>query len=764
MLESAIDYGEISQEVPGRNFLYYEKNPNFRIIATQNPITGNFIHKREELSEKFLQRFQIIEFPSLEIEELKLIALGLAKSRNFKDKNIINIITDFHHKWINDKSSLASPQGFTIRELNITINAISKKKLMIPAISAIRCFYSQRYEKKEREKIENILSNYSNFYQKEIIPEIEYNIPFCYHSESIKRVFYYSKISIENGRHLLLVGNQGNGLTQIGKWIAEAFSINKDNSFCFIFTPETSVSDLIGKYIPNKKYEIGSNIIEWKDGPLLEAIKNGYSGVFDNINLAQSKVIERLNCILEPRNIEKQNFFYVPENNKETSVSINNHFIFISTCENKYLSQLSPAFLNRLNIIRVDDQLENIEKDQLIKFINAIFEQEKIKISIPNQLIESIYQIQMNKLFKVSQLAKFSKITLRLYVRFQSINIDELINYSLKLVEDESNIEPPSIIQNEFKKLIENKNLNTSNDEKFYFKNSKKLMQMMVNLYACMIGRIPICLVGSTGIGKTSMAKAFSYLVNENPHIFYSFNMETQIDDLYGTYSFSHGLPILIKGPLTQAIENGNIFIADELNLAEKSILESIAIVLESSTEGIKVLIPGIGETINYNKNFFFIACQNDLQMRGRNKLPEIIQKRVKVFEYPFLSQDDIEISCKDIAENELEKNLIPENFPKNISNFMNKINKNNFPEIGIWSMRNIRKLFRRLYNQQLSENNYKNVIPEIQILIFILGGVIPNKRYEIFMKIRYLIMECFSPNKENESLIDECFNKKNRT
>ena len=60
MLESAIDYGEISKEVPGRNFLYYEKNPNFRIIATQNPITDNFIHKREELSEKFLQRFQII--------------------------------------------------------------------------------------------------------------------------------------------------------------------------------------------------------------------------------------------------------------------------------------------------------------------------------------------------------------------------------------------------------------------------------------------------------------------------------------------------------------------------------------------------------------------------------------------------------------------------------------------------------------------------------------------------------------------------------
>ena len=147
--------------------------------------------------------------------------------------------------------------------------------------------------------------------------------------------------------------------------------------------------------------------------------------------------------------------------------------------------------------------------------------------------------------------------------------------------------------------------------------------------------------------------------------------------------------------------------------------------------------------------------------MRGRNKLPEIIKKRVKIFEYPFLSQDDIEISCKDIVENELEKNLIPENFPKNISNFMNKINKNNFPEIGIWSMRNIRKLFRRLYNQQLSENNYKNVISEIQILIFILGGVIANKRNEIFMKIRNLIMKCFSPNKENEYFLMNVLIKK---
>ena len=73
--------------------------------------------------------------------------------------------------WKKDKSSIMSLQDFIIREINITINSISKKTFNILPISAIRCFYFQRYEKKEREKIENIISfKYATIYEKEIIP------------------------------------------------------------------------------------------------------------------------------------------------------------------------------------------------------------------------------------------------------------------------------------------------------------------------------------------------------------------------------------------------------------------------------------------------------------------------------------------------------------------------------------------------------------------------------------------------------------------
>ena len=221
-----------------------------------------------------------------------------------------------------------------------------------------------------------------------------------------------------------------------------------------------------------------------------------------------------------------------------------------------------------------------------------------------------------------------------------------------------------------------------SKDEKFYFKNSQNLENLMINLYTCSIIRIPVCLVGSTGLGKTSMARAFSEIIKEDDHhIMFSFNMETQIDDLYGTFSFEQGKAIPIYGPIPNAIKNGKTFIADELNLAEDNILQSISVVLESSDEGTNVLIPGLGETFEYNKNFFFIACQNDIQTRGRRKLPEIIKKRLRIFEYPSPNEEDIKRSCEEISKNELElfeseKNPISITFPNKIARFMYLINK----------------------------------------------------------------------------------------
>ena len=85
-----------------------------------------------------------------------------------------------------------------------------------------------------------------------------------------------------------------------------------------------------------------------------------------------------------------------------------------------------------------------------------------------------------------------------------------------------------------FKELYESK----ITREKFYYKNSEKLVNLMIHLYVCSLCRLPVVLVGPTGVGKTSMARALAELIrsdDEEPFTMFSFNIETQISDLYGT-------------------------------------------------------------------------------------------------------------------------------------------------------------------------------------------------------------------------------------
>ena len=72
------------------------------------------------------------------------------------------------------------------------------------------------------------------------------------------------------------------------------------------------------------------------------------------------------------------------------------------------------------------------------------------------------------------------------------------------------------------------------------------------------------------------------------------------------------------------------------------------------------------------------------IYQQGRKKLLEIIQKRLKTFE---ASKFELYID-----------------FPSKIAYFLYNLNEANIPEIGKWSMRNIRKLYRILITQQIND------------------------------------------------------------
>ena len=101
------------------------------------------------------------EFQPFSEKELKGIALEAAiklkyikkGEENTKKYEIINQVGTFHNEWVKSSLSKESPQCYTVRDLNVSIKAISENYSPNEVIS---CFYGSRYDKKVYNQMQNI--------------------------------------------------------------------------------------------------------------------------------------------------------------------------------------------------------------------------------------------------------------------------------------------------------------------------------------------------------------------------------------------------------------------------------------------------------------------------------------------------------------------------------------------------------------------------------------------------------------------------------
>lgn len=227
---SALDSDKITQTVPGIGLKTFERHKDFRIVATQNPKIGSFATTRDRLSSKFLETFQVVEFGAFSAEVLSIIAHKAAKRLEYTNDKIIDQISKFHNEWVKSEHSKKSPQCYTVRDLNISIRSISGGESPKDVIS---CFYGSRYDKNTYGIMQSILKDkYPDLYKdpKEV-SDLPLDFPKCFPSKSIKRVFHFAKMGVENGKHLLIVGNEEIGLTQVAKWILHIFLKIKKKTF-----------------------------------------------------------------------------------------------------------------------------------------------------------------------------------------------------------------------------------------------------------------------------------------------------------------------------------------------------------------------------------------------------------------------------------------------------------------------------------------------------------------------------------------------------
>ena len=418
----------------------------------------------------------------------------------------------------------------------------------------------------------------------------------------------------------------------------------------------------------------------------------------------------------------KEKKFYVFEKPKKKNVLINEKFRLICVCDD--LNKMSPAFINRFDIIYFEDQLDQTNLNELVQYLldninnfNVnIFCKEDEKNEIKNEenkinfnekiwnekIIEKIINYNKeNTISFIFKLCRSVKIYTIFFNFYNKISEEKIINFSFNMITNISKFEIDEEIIEIILKNIEIILKNIINvDDNFFYKDSKKLKDFIVKLHAASLINLHLVIEGKTGVGKTSCAISYAekrgnFNINEENeneeytnYYKHSFHLETKPSDFYGTLSLKEEDNFL-KGSLYKALLSGKVFIADELNLSSSFTMKSISPALENFDMNL-VYIPGIGKNINIHPNFFFISCQNDEGTIGRNSLPKTLLKRTQKIIYPE-QQNEKEIQSI-INEIEVKLNIKNSNAEK-LSKFFiiyNEAIKNtNLPS---FSFRDIKK------------------------------------------------------------------------
>ena len=293
-------------------------------------------------------------------------------------------------------------------------------------------------------------------------------------------------------------------------------------------------------------------------------------------------------------------------------------------------------------------------------------------------------------------------------------------------------------------------------NETFFYRESDELTNFFVLFYICFITHTHICIEGNTGVGKTACAKALSKILKENHdisnYVIFSFHKETEPNDFYGTLTINKNNLIFCKGSLTNSFISNNIFIADELNLTSDTTMNSIGPILEEHFN-CNIYIPGLSERMKINKNFFFVCCQNFSTVLGRKQLPNLLKRRIKFINYPDNSSNSFQNICvninKKICEDYNKNNVINDEDAKKFGIFIQKFNEINTNILYNLNLRDIKKIFKRIYYQEDNKKDYQGFNHYFNIFFYILGQTKSKDKNNLTKKLIPLLAEIFNDSND---------------
>ncbi|KAI9307575.1 P-loop containing nucleoside triphosphate hydrolase protein [Cunninghamella echinulata] len=427
----------------------------------------------------------------------------------------------------------------------------------------------------------------------------------------------------------------------------------------------TDLQEYLGTYVSNNEGKL-----VFQEGVLVEALRNGYWIVLDELNLAPSDVLEALNRLLDD-NRE----LLIPET--QEIVKPHPHFMLFATQNPAGLyggrKALSRAFRNRFLELHFDDIPEDELETILSKRCRIAPSYCKKLVQVYKSLME---RRQSTRIFE----QRHGFITLRDLFRWAGRDpngYQELAEHGYMLLaercrRDEEKKVVKQVLESVMKvTLNENEIYDTSRLEEFsiydqMLKNNAaqsgqdtalvwtKAMKRLFTLVArCLKYNEPVLLVGDTGCGKTTVCQMLAETYGRELHIV-NCHQNTETGDLLGGQrpvrqhdnNRKEGKQKALfewhDGPLVQSMRHGHLFLLDEISLADDSVLERLNSVLEPSR--LLVLAEKGGkhvEELYANSGFQFFATMNPGGDYGKKELSPALRNRFTEIWVPAVTDHD---------------------------------------------------------------------------------------------------------------------------
>ncbi|GAU94611.1 hypothetical protein RvY_06349 [Ramazzottius varieornatus] len=510
-------------------------------------------------------------------------------------------------------------------------------------------------------------------------------------TSNLKRLVALAGSALAYGEAVLLVGETGCGKTTISQVYAQ---LQKSQLFSLNCHMNTETSDFLGGLRPARK-EGSLKLFEWKDGVLLQAMKEGGVLLLDEISLADDSVLERINSVLEPArtivltekggdNEELQAdkaFRFVATMNpggdfgkKELSAALRNRFTEV-WCTNLSVPHDVRMILHHNLMRKGSFVMEEAAKTKLVNcmvdFIVWLKEQNTrmmvssrdvmMWMAFINQFLEGGTERALVATSVKEPFLAYYHATSMVFGSHPQVgttknslgwtweqSIDKFVHSQTNTDDQDGGMgkTEPVLLDSEERFGVEpffmTKRIACAGDSSRYCFDSRSVRQNVMRILRSLVVTRGILLEGPPGVGKTSTVQALAAKTGYQV-VRINLSEQTDISDLFGADMPVEGETAQFAwqdGPFLQAMKKGAWILLDELNLASQSVLEGLNACLDHRSQ---VFIPELGRTFTVNTDSTRIfACQNPLnQGSGRKGLPaSFLNRFTQVYIEPLLEAD----------------------------------------------------------------------------------------------------------------------------